>query len=76
MGKKLRMLSLIKIGGWDVKQGCSDRSLTHHDKKSDVVGCTRVISRNRSSELFTPVAMERLSVKTVMVEMISGQEVE
>ncbi|MCY4523786.1 MAG: DUF2188 domain-containing protein [Halobacteriovoraceae bacterium] len=39
-------------GGWDIKQGGSNRSSGHFDKKNDAIDRARAISQNRNSELF------------------------
>lgn len=38
-------------GGWDVKKGSGERSIKHHDRKTDAVDHARGISRNQESEL-------------------------
>ena len=40
-----------KSGGWDIKKGGGERSIRHHDKKSDAVKDARQISKNQNSEL-------------------------
>lgn len=38
-------------GGWDVKKGDGERSIKHHERKTDAVDHARGISRNQESEL-------------------------
>lgn len=40
-----------KDGGWDIKKGGGERSIKHHERKTDAIDHARGISRNQESEL-------------------------
>ncbi len=50
--KKTTHVVPSKDGGWNIKQGGSQRSSGHFDRKTDAVDRARDISRNRNSELY------------------------